>query len=97
ESYTLSLHDALPIYRKGNNAFDGRSMIKETLDSIDRGLKVLNDLEVGPPFLVSFSFHNVLGNYLENDRSAFSRAFKQNELIFPRSEEHTSELQSREK
>ncbi|SFB80933.1 Putative DNA-binding domain-containing protein [Flagellimonas taeanensis] len=69
--------------RKGNNAFDGRSMIKETLDSIDRGLKVLNDLEVGPPFLVSFSFHNVLGNYLENDRSTYNRAFKQNELIFP--------------
>tara|TARA_R110002073_G_scaffold336034_1_gene529964 strand:+ start:3184 stop:4353 length:1170 start_codon:yes stop_codon:yes gene_type:complete len=69
--------------RNGNIAFNGMSMIKETLRTITEGLKVLNHMQFEPPFLVSFSFHNVLGKLLYNDASFYSRPFKQNEIIFP--------------
>jgi hypothetical protein len=69
--------------RNGKKAFDGTSMIEETIRSVNEGLKVLNDLQFEPPFLISFSFHNVLGKVLDNDRSYYNREFKQNEIIFP--------------
>jgi|SRR5690554_294328 len=69
--------------RNGKKAFDGRSMIEETIRSVDEGLKVLNALQFEPPFLISFSFHNVLGKVLDNDRSYYNREFKQNEIAFP--------------
>lgn len=69
--------------RNGNIAFNGMAMIKETLRTISEGLKVLNHMQFEPPFLVSFSFHNVLGKLLYNDTSFYSRPFKQNEIIFP--------------
>lgn len=69
--------------RNGNIAFNGMAMIKETLRTITEGLKVLNHMQFEPPFLVSFSFHNVLGKLLYNDASFHSRPFKQNEIIFP--------------
>ena len=69
--------------RNGNIAFNGIAMIKETLRTISEGLKVLNHMQFEPPFLVSFSFHNVLGKLLYNDASFYSRPFRQNEIIFP--------------
>jgi hypothetical protein len=69
--------------RNGNYAFNGMDMIKETVRSVDEGLNVLNHMQFEPPFLVSFSFHNVLGKLLYNEVSHYSRAFKQNEIIFP--------------
>lgn len=69
--------------RNGQKAFEGKSMIEETIRSVNEGLKVLNDLKFEPPFLISFSFHNVLGNVLDNERSYLIREFKQNEIIFP--------------
>jgi len=69
--------------RNGNIAFNGMAMIKETLRTISEGLKVLNHMQFEPPFLVSFSFHNVLGKLLYNDTSFYSKPFKQNEIIFP--------------
>lgn len=72
-------------YENRNNkiGFDGPSMMEETVKSIKDALKVLNHLEVEPPFLISFSFHNVLGKVMNNDRSHYTREFKQNEIIFP--------------
>ena len=67
----------------GNIAFNGIAMIKETLRTISEGLKVLNHMQFEPPFLVSFSFHNVFGKLLFYDSSFYSRPFKQNEIIFP--------------
>jgi len=64
-------------------AFDGQSMIEETIRGITDALTVLNHLQVEPPFLISFSFHNVLGRVMDNDRSYYNREFKQNEIIFP--------------
>ena len=69
--------------RNGNIAFNGKAMIEETLRTISEGLKVLNHMQFEPPFLVSFSFHNVLGKLLYNDASFYSRPFRQNEIIFP--------------
>jgi len=70
--------------RNGNIiAFNGKTMIEETLRTISQGLKVLNHMQFEPPFLVSFSFHNVFGKLLYNDVSFYSRPFKQNEIIFP--------------
>ncbi|WP_299253165.1 helix-turn-helix domain-containing protein [uncultured Lacinutrix sp.] len=80
ESYTSELFFE---DRNGNIAFNGKAMIEETLRTISEGLKVLNHMQFEPPFLVSFSFHNVLGKLLYNDVSFYSKAFKQNEIIFP--------------
>jgi len=69
--------------RNGKMAFNGKSLIEETINSIRQGLIVLEHLEFEPPFLISFSFHNVLGNVLYSDSSYYSREFKQNEIVFP--------------
>jgi hypothetical protein len=69
--------------RKSLKAFDGKSMIEETIRSLTEALSVLNQLKVEPPFLISFSFHNVLGNVMDNERSHYYREFKQNEIVFP--------------
>jgi hypothetical protein len=63
--------------------FDGKHLIEETLNIIKNGLFILNEMEVEPPFLISFSFHNVLGKILDNDRSYYSKAFSQNKIVFP--------------
>lgn len=63
--------------------FSGKSMVEETINSIKEGLLVLNEMKVEAPFLISFSFHNVLGKLLDSDRAYYVREFKQNEIIFP--------------
>ncbi len=80
EVYTSELFYEI---RQGKKEFDGKSMIEETIKSIKEALIVLNQLQVEPPFLISFSFHNVLGKIMDNDRSYYNREFKQNEIIFP--------------
>jgi len=63
--------------------FNGKSFMEETIQSINDGLFVLNEMKVEPPFLISFSFHNVLGKLMDNDVGYYSQKFKQNEIIFP--------------
>ena len=63
--------------------FDGKHLIEETLNLIKNGFFILNQMEVEPPFLISFSFHNVLGKILDNDRSYYSKAFTQKKIVFP--------------
>jgi hypothetical protein len=63
--------------------FDGQSIIKEIIRNVEEGLFVLKEMKVEPPFLISFSFHNVLGKIMDNDRSSYIRSFKQNEILFP--------------
>lgn len=63
--------------------FDGKSLLEEILRSVGEGLYVLNSMKVEPPFLISFSFHNVRGKIMDNNFSYYSVEFKQNEIIFP--------------
>ncbi|MCR9226621.1 MAG: ATP-binding protein [Flavobacteriaceae bacterium] len=70
-------------YGDGNIAFNGKRMIEETIRCIKEGLKVLNHMQFEPPFLISFSFHNVLGKLLYNDVSFYRKAFQRNDIIFP--------------
>lgn len=62
--------------------FDGESLIDEMLKSIKGGLHILNEMKIEPPFLISFSFHNVLGKLMDNSRM-YTKSFKQNEIVFP--------------
>src|SRR5699024_12560749 len=79
---TLSLHDALPISQVlGLSTGAGVALLKTDVDS---------DLKYRPPFLsnparLQYAFH-ILQDLIQN--SPYLRAK-------PRSEEHTSELQSR--
>ncbi|MFA5210606.1 MAG: ATP-binding protein [Proteiniphilum sp.] len=63
--------------------FDGISMIEEIKRSAEEGLFVLNEMNVEPPFLISFSFHNVKDKLMDNQRSIYARRFRQDEIIFP--------------
>lgn len=63
--------------------FDDQEFIEETIRSINEGLFVLNKMVVEPPFLISFSFHNVLGKIMDVKGRSLYLDFKQNELIFP--------------
>lgn len=63
--------------------FSGQSVMEEISRSVDEGLFVLKEMKVEPPFLISFSFHNVIGKIMDNDRSFYTRSFKQNEIVFP--------------
>lgn len=63
--------------------FSGRSFIEETIESIDNGLFVLNEMKIEPPFLISFSFHNVKGKIMDNDVRHYASEFKQEEIVFP--------------
>ncbi|QVY66848.1 helix-turn-helix domain-containing protein [Polaribacter sp. Q13] len=67
----------------GKLGFNGVLMIQETIRCIKEALLVLNQLQVEPPFLISFSFHNVLDKLMINGNSQFYRSFKQNEIVFP--------------
>src|SRR5690606_41736407 len=81
EIYTLSLHDALPIFY-GNTA----------MRSLPGTKQLIHPVGISP-----FSFWISL-NYLTNVSITKERlsAIYHSRLIIPRSEEHTSELQSRE-
>ncbi len=69
--------------RQGVKGFNGNSFISETLKVISEGLFVLNQMQVTPPFLISFSFHNVKDKVIDSSRSFYNREFKQNQIIFP--------------
>ncbi|WP_276682429.1 helix-turn-helix domain-containing protein [Empedobacter brevis] len=63
--------------------FDGEQAILEIMRCVEEGLFVLNEMKVEPPFLISFSFHNVKDKIMDNQRSHYVRSFKQNEIVFP--------------
>jgi hypothetical protein len=63
--------------------FSGQSIMEEIIRNVQEGLFVLKEMKVEPPFLISFSFHNVIGKIMDNDRSYYTRSFKQNEILFP--------------
>src|SRR3712207_8890419 len=72
EIYTLSLHDALPIWRRGGGGQRGAELLEVKTDETERSLRVEDGQEQVSP--------------------SFRRCRSQEE----RSEEHTSELQSRQ-
>src|SRR5690606_41359485 len=90
--YSLSLHDALPIWglaeQMGARPYAGNSNLLGSLDLDDRSAKIGNvnfNTFLEASFLNDFTFRTTLGgNYFNRYGTSF------------RSEEHTSELQSRE-
>ena len=81
--YELYSSELLFETQDGRKGFIGKTMITETIRSIKEALIVLDQLQVEPPFLISFSFHNVLGKLLMNEIGSIPRQFKQNEIVFP--------------
>ena len=67
----------------GKEGFNGKLMIQETIQCINEALLVLKQQQVEPPFLISFSFHNVLGKIMVNENNYINREFKQNDIVFP--------------
>src|SRR5690606_39802464 len=89
EIYNLSLHDALPIY-KGLATFTPTSALAETLSDIEE----LVTREIGTQYhteITTIDALNSMQRIMHRIASAYIRVY-----IQYRSEEHTSELQSRE-
>lgn len=80
EIYTSELFYGI---RHKKEAFDNEVFIRKTIQCIHQGLDVLNKMKIESPFLVSFSFHNVKGKVMDNNRTTFVREFTKNEVLFP--------------
>src|SRR5690606_39589335 len=92
-TYTLSLHDALPIYqitnaRKEYEAYVNAGLLKETKNTV----KHYKDVEAAALDRLE-TIKRVGANYGLEEKAVKKVGASINEL---RSEEHTSELQSRE-
>src|SRR5699024_11780632 len=86
--YTLSLHDALPIFLK-NNPFS--ASMEGVVESY--GLPVKG--EIDPTTIMSFFYVFFFGMMLSDAAYGLIVAVVCGVLVWKRSEEHTSELQSR--
>src|SRR5690606_42070825 len=85
---TLSLHDALPIFRTGAGAVDDCGVVLVDDHLLGAAKHADRDvLEFGAEFLTDHIAGGKNGNILQHRLAAIAEA---------RSEEHTSELQSRE-
>lgn len=69
--------------RHQKDGFDNEYFMQKTVQCIEQGLDVLNKMKIESPFLVSFSFHNVIGKIMDYNRATFIREFTKNELVFP--------------
>ncbi|WP_430974652.1 AlbA family DNA-binding domain-containing protein [Sunxiuqinia rutila] len=81
EMYTSEL-----FYETSKNkrmGFDGDDFIQEVIENIKEALFVLNQMKVEPPFLISYSFHNVKGYIVDSYITRRLTEFKQNEILFP--------------
>src|SRR3712207_8467608 len=84
EIYTLSLHDALPIFAHGSTPPDLADQVTEHLTALEKAMgKTLGD--PADPLLVSV-----------RSGAAASMPGMMETVLNVRSEEHTSELQSRQ-
>lgn len=62
---------------------DPESLAEEIIPTAIKALGVLNELQVQPPFYISFSLHNVLEKAIYNQRSYINRKFRNDEIILP--------------
>lgn len=69
--------------RHQKDGFDDEVFMQKTVQCIQQGLGVLNKMKIESPFFVSFSFHNVKGKIMDNNRATSVREFAKNELLFP--------------
>src|SRR5690606_41965763 len=86
-SYALSLHDALPIYRE--MLLEKRRHIDRLLETID---KTIQHLEGETDMTAEEKFEAFKEKLIEDNERRFGAEIREKY----RSEEHTSELQSRE-
>ena len=80
--YELYSSELLFETQDGRKGFIGKTMITETIRSIKEALIVLDQLQVEPPFLISFSFHNVLGKLLMNEIAQYLVSLNKMKLFF---------------
>ncbi len=80
EIYTSELFYGTRHQKEG---FDDEVFMRKTVECIKQGLDVLNKMKIESPFFVSFSFHNVKGKIMDNNRATFVREFTKNDLLFP--------------
>jgi len=67
----------------GTSIIDPSSLSQEIIPTAKNALEVLNDLQIQPPFYISFSLHNVLGKSIHNHRSYIKNKFRNDEIILP--------------
>src|SRR5690606_41706480 len=89
--YTLSLHDALPILLvSAANAYAYQERLDPAIDLYNAALQYSGPRDIDRPAVRESLFYAYL------DRGRYEGALEQLNQIEKRSEEHTSELQSRE-
>ncbi|MES2545630.1 MAG: ATP-binding protein [Bacteroidota bacterium] len=81
--YEIYTSDLFYTTRNGKEGFDSSTFIETIIENINTGISNLNHMQIEPPFLVSYSFHNIKGKVIDTDRSFYNYEFKQNEIIFP--------------
>lgn len=69
--------------RHQKDGFNGKSLLESTIESINQGLSILDDLAIDSPFLVSYSFRNVEGMIMDSELAYNVPEFHQNNLDFP--------------
>ncbi|MNE45563.1 hypothetical protein D3C80_1398510 [compost metagenome] len=62
---------------------DPELLAEEIIPTAMKALAVLNQLQIQPPFYISFSLHNVLGKEIYNQRSYINQKFRNDEIILP--------------
>lgn len=80
--------------RHQKDGFSGESLLESTVDSIKQGLSILNYLTIDAPFLVSFSFRNVKGVIMDEERAYNVPGFHRNDIDFQfiQVPSHTSDI-----
>lgn len=69
--------------RSGAQGFDPINFMQETVETINNGLFVLNQLEIAAPFYIAFSLHNIMHKVIDTERSYYIQKFRNEELILP--------------
>lgn len=69
--------------RSGAQGFDPIHFMQETVETINNGLFVLNQLEIDPPFYIAFSLHNIMHKVIDTELSYYIQKFRNEELVLP--------------
>ncbi|MCL6220694.1 helix-turn-helix domain-containing protein [Zunongwangia pacifica] len=74
------------IFAKGFHeqmGFDGPLLMDNTIFYIEEALKVLNKVDIDPPFYISFSFRNVKGKVMNRNSAYITPEFTKDNIDFP--------------
>lgn len=63
--------------------FNGPHLMAETIQHIEEALKILNKINIDPPFFVSFSFRNVKGKIMNREGAFQIPEFTKDNIDFP--------------